>query len=90
MPIRGTPAMGDQPRGIEKCAVAADGDDQVGALGDFVFRDARDEVRGRVERVVFRQKRADAALLEMRQEGQRGLGNARVAESAYERASLRR
>ena len=48
-------AMRDQARGIEKCAVAADGDDQVGVIGDLVFGNARDQVGGRVERVGLRQ-----------------------------------
>ena len=57
-------------------------------FGDVTFGDdgsllPYDEVIRTHERVGVGQKRAHPALLEMRQESQRGLGNARVAESAY-------
>ena len=76
-------ATRDQARRIQQGAVAANGDDQVGVIGDFRFGDAIRQVRGRHERVGLGQQGADTALLEMREKGQRGLGNARVAESAY-------
>jgi hypothetical protein len=52
-------------------------------LRDLFLGNALGEPRGRRERIVARQKRPDPAFLQMREESQRGLGNARVAESAY-------
>jgi hypothetical protein len=75
--------MGDEPGGIKKSAVTADGDDEVGLIGDFGLGDALDQFRGSVEGIALRQKGADPAFPQMRKEGQCGLGNARVAESAY-------
>ena len=84
-------AMRDQARGIEQGAVAANGDDQVGVIGDFCLRGrASTRSAGASSGSESGNKRADPALLEMREQSQRGLGNARVAESAYKRASLRR
>jgi hypothetical protein len=82
--------MGHQAGGIEKCAVATDGDDEVGLFGYFGFGNAGHQFRRGIERVGFRQQRLDTALPEVRQENQRGFGNSCVAESAYKRASLRR
>jgi len=61
----------------------------LGAFGDFVFRNPRDQVGRGLKRVVHGQQRLDPAFLEMRKQGQGGFGDAGVAEAAYERASLR-
>ena len=48
-------AMGDEPRGIKESAVAADGNDQVRLVGDFLFGNAHDQVRRHVKWVARRQ-----------------------------------
>jgi hypothetical protein len=82
--------VGNQPGGIEESAVAADGNHQVGLVSDLIFRDSGSQVCRCIQWIVRGQQCADPAFPEMRKEHQRGFGDARVAESAYERASLRR
>ena len=52
---QGYAAMGDEARRIEKCSVAANRDDQVCLVGDFVFGNAHRQVGGHVEWAVLRQ-----------------------------------
>ncbi len=51
----GHAAMGDEARCIEKCSVAANRDDEVCLVGNFVFGDAHSQVGGHVEGDFLRQ-----------------------------------
>ncbi len=72
-----------QARGVQQRAIAADGDDEVGAFRDLALGHALHRLQHRVELGILGHQHRDAALAQVRQERAEALRDARIGESAH-------